>query len=65
MLLALGVGLEVPATKAIGTAALVMTASLLTPIEPVDGGFVAKGPAGLAAGLALLGAAVFFLLGLA
>lgn len=64
-LLALGVGLEVPATKAVGTAALVMTASLLTPIEPLDGGFVAKGPAGLAAGLALLGTAVFLLLGLA
>ena len=54
-----------PTTKALGTAALVMTASLLTPIEPLDGGFVAKGPAGLAAGLALVGAAVFLLLGLA
>ena len=42
-----------------------MTASLLTPIEPLDGGYVAKGPAGLVAGLALLAAAVFFLLGLA
>ena len=65
VLLSLGVGLEAPTTKALGTAALVMTASLLTPIEPLDGGFVAKGPAGLAAGLALLGAAVFLLLGLA
>ena len=64
-LLALGVGLEVPTTKALGTAALVMTASLLTPIEPLDGGFVAKGPVGVAAGLALLGTAVFLLLGLA
>jgi hypothetical protein len=54
----------VPATRAVGAAALVMTASLLTPIEPLDGGHVAKGPAGLAAGLALVGAAVFFLLGL-
>ena len=41
------------------------SASLLTPIEPLDGGFVAKGPAGVAAGLALLGTAVFMLLGLA
>jgi tetratricopeptide (TPR) repeat protein len=63
-LLTLGVGLGVPTTKALGTAALVMTASLLTPIEPLDGSYVAKGPAGLAAGLALLGAAVFLLLGL-
>lgn len=63
-LLALGVGLEVPTTQALGTAALVMTASLLTPIEPLDGGFVANGPAGVAAGLALLGTAVFLLLGL-
>jgi len=65
VLLALGVGLEVPTTRALGTAALVMTASMLTPLEPLDGGHVAKGPAGLAAGLAVLGAAVFFLLGLA
>ena len=64
VLLALGVGLGVPTTKALGTAALVMTASLLTPIEPLDGSYVAKGPAGLAAGLALLAAAVFLLLGL-
>jgi hypothetical protein len=65
VLLALGVGLEVPTTRALGTVALVMTASMLTPLEPLDGGHVAKGPAGLAAGLAVLGAAVFFLLGLA
>jgi len=55
----------VPATKALGTAALVMAASLLTPVEPVDGGVVAKGPGGLAATLALLAAAVFVLLQLA
>jgi Tetratricopeptide repeat len=65
VLLSLGVGLEVPATKAIGTAALIMTASLLTPIEPLDGSYVAKGPAGVAAGIALLATAVFLLLGLA
>jgi hypothetical protein len=45
--------IEWPLTKAVGTAALVMTASLLTPIEPLDGGVVAKGTAGLAAGLTL------------
>ena len=53
-----------PTTQALGTAALVMTASLLTPIEPLDGSYVAKGPAGVAATLALLAAAVFLLLGL-
>jgi hypothetical protein len=42
-----------------------MTASLLTPIEPLDGSYVAKGPAGVAAGLALVGAGVFLLLELA
>ena len=41
-----------------------MTASLLTPIEPLDGSYVAKGPVGVAASLALLAAAVFLLLGL-
>jgi hypothetical protein len=41
-----------------------MTASLLTPIEPLDGSYVAKRPAGVAASLALLAAAVFLLLGL-
>ena len=42
-LLPLAVAFEVPNTMALGSAALVMAASLLTPIEPVDGGFVAKG----------------------
>ena len=64
VLLTLGVGLEIPATKAIGTAALVMTASLLTPIKPLDGRYVADGPAGLAAVTAIVGASVFLLLGL-
>jgi hypothetical protein len=63
-LLALGIVLEVPSTKALGSAALVMAASLLTPIEPVDGGFVAKGLVGVAATVAALGAALFLLLGL-
>jgi hypothetical protein len=63
-LLSLGFALEVPVTKALGAAALVMTASLLTPLEPLDGGFVARGTAGLAAGLALVAGGLFFLLGL-
>ncbi len=64
ILLALGVALEVPLTRALGTAALIMTASLLTPLEPLDGGFIAKGPAGAVAGIALLGSALFLLFGL-
>jgi cellulose synthase operon protein C len=62
-LLPLGVAFEVPNTMALGSAALVMAASLLTPIEPMDGGHVAKGPAGVAAVVAVLGAALFLLLG--
>jgi tetratricopeptide (TPR) repeat protein len=63
-LLPLGVAFEVPNTMALGSAALVMAASLLTPIEPMDGGLVAKGPVGVAAVVAVLGAALFLLLGL-
>jgi hypothetical protein len=63
-LLTLGVALEVPTTMALGSAALVMTASLLTPIEPVDGAIVAKGPGGLIGSIAALGTALFLLLGL-
>jgi tetratricopeptide (TPR) repeat protein len=63
-LLPLAVALEVPNTMALGSAALVMAASLLTPIEPVDGGFVAKGPVGLVASVAALATALFLLLGL-
>jgi hypothetical protein len=63
-LLPLAVAFEVPNTMALGSAALVMAASLLTPIEPVDGGFVAKGPVGLVACMAALATALFLLLGL-
>jgi hypothetical protein len=49
---------------ALGSAALVMTASLLTPIEPLDGAVVAKGPAGVVGILAALGTALFLLIGL-
>jgi tetratricopeptide (TPR) repeat protein len=63
-LLPVAVAFEVPNTMALGSAALVMAASLLTPIEPVDGGFVAKGPVGLVACMAALATALFLLLGL-
>jgi tetratricopeptide (TPR) repeat protein len=64
-LLVLSAWLSIPSTRGLAAAALVMTASLLTPIEPLDGGVVAKGPAGIAAGVAVAGAAVFLLLGFA
>jgi hypothetical protein len=62
-LLVLGAWLSTPGTIALASVAIVMTASLLTPTKPLDGGFVASGTAGLAAGLALVGAGVFFVLG--
>jgi hypothetical protein len=64
VLLVLGTLTEVPLTTSLGAAALVMAASLLVPVEPLDGGFIAQGTAGLAANLALLGGALFVLLGL-
>ncbi|MGH2898421.1 MAG: hypothetical protein ACRDMZ_07075, partial [Solirubrobacteraceae bacterium] len=62
-LLVLAVWLHVPSTLALATVAIVMTASLLTPTKPLDGGFVATGTAGVAAGLALLAGGLFVLLG--
>lgn len=64
-LLVLAAWLSIPGTLALASAAIVMTASLLTPTKPLDGGFVATGTAGVAAGLALLGGGLFFLLGVA
>jgi len=62
-LLIVAAWLNVPTAMALAGVALVITASLLTPTEPLDGGFVAKGAAGVGAGLALLGGAVFLLIG--
>lgn len=62
-LLVLGVWLHTPGTLALAAVAVVMTASLLTPTKPLDGGFVATGTTGVAVGLALLGGGLFFLLG--
>jgi hypothetical protein len=56
--------LDVPLARAIATAALVMAASLLTPIKPVDGGAIAAA-GGTAAGLTGLGLAALLALGLA
>jgi hypothetical protein len=55
--------LDVPLTRALATAALVMAASLLTPIKPVDGGAIAAA-GGTAAGLTGIGLAALLALGL-
>ena len=55
--------LDVPLARAVATAALVMAASLLTPIKPVDGGALAAA-GGTAAGLTGLGLAALIALGL-
>ena len=62
-LLVLGAWLSTPGTIALASVAIVVTASLLTPTKPLDGGFVASGTAGVAAGVGLLGAGLFFVLG--
>jgi tetratricopeptide (TPR) repeat protein/Zn-dependent protease len=62
-LLLLSVLLEVPIARTLGGVALVMTASMLVPIKPLDGGVVAEGETGKAAGLAFLGGGLFLLLG--
>jgi cellulose synthase operon protein C len=64
-LLILSVLLHVPIAQTLAGVALVMAASMLIPIKPLDGGVItnAKG-SGAAAGLALLGGGLFLLLGL-
>jgi tetratricopeptide (TPR) repeat protein len=54
---------DVPLARAVATAGLVMAASLLTPIKPVDGGAIAAA-GGTAAGLTGLGLAALLALGL-
>jgi len=61
--LLLAAWLDVPLTRSLGAASLVMTASLLTPIKPVDGGTVAATAGGTATTLAVAGTAVLVLLG--
>jgi hypothetical protein len=63
-LLALGAVLEVPLSRALGTSALVMAASLLTPIKPLDGGVLAAQGGGLVTALPLAGLVVLLTLGL-
>lgn len=54
---------DVPLARSLAAAALVMAASLLTPVKPVDGGALAA-TGGTAAGLAAIGLAVLLVLGL-
>ncbi len=63
VLVVLGVALHVPATQAVGAAAVVMAASLLTPVAPLDGGRIG-GATPLAIGFGLVGVAILALLGL-
>ena len=58
------VWLDIPLTRSLAAAALVMAASLLTPVKPVDGGAIAAA-GGTAAGLAGIALAAVLALGLA
>ena len=62
--LLLATWLDVPVARNLGAAALVMTASLLTPIKPLDGATVSTTSAGPLPSIAVLGTAVLLLLGL-
>jgi len=61
--LLLAAWLDVPLTRSLGAAGLVMTASLLTPIKPVDGGTIAITPPGAVTILAVAGTAGLVALG--
>jgi tetratricopeptide (TPR) repeat protein len=62
-LVAMTAWLDIPLTRALAATALVMAASLLTPVKPVDGGAIAAA-GGTAAGLTGLALAVLLVLGL-
>ncbi len=64
-LLALGAWLAVPATTALGTVGLVMAASLLVPIKPLDGGFLGEGAVALVTNVLLVAVGVLLVLGVA
>ncbi|MGA2011703.1 MAG: tetratricopeptide repeat protein [Solirubrobacteraceae bacterium] len=63
-LLLLATWLDVPVARNLGAAALVMTASLLTPVKPLDGATISAASAGTLPSIAVLGTAVLLLLGL-
>jgi tetratricopeptide (TPR) repeat protein len=63
ILLALDAWLQVPITQTLGVSAVVMAASMLTPVAPLDGAKMTGGAQALG-GLALAGTAVLVALGL-
>jgi hypothetical protein len=63
-LLLLAAWLDVPVTRSLGAAGLVMAASLLTPIKPIDGATISSTAKGALPGVAVLGTAVMMAVGL-
>jgi tetratricopeptide (TPR) repeat protein len=63
VLLVLATWLGVPLARSLGAAGLVMAASLLTPVSPIDGATVSTTAVGALPSLAVLGAAVLMLAG--
>jgi Zn-dependent protease len=59
------VATNVPIARTLAGAAIVMTASMLIPVAPLDGAGIASRRAGIVGGLALAGGALFLVLGLA
>jgi cellulose synthase operon protein C len=64
VLLVLATWLGVPVARSLGAAGLVMSASLLTPVKPIDGATVSSTAVGALPSLVVLGAAVLMLVGL-
>jgi tetratricopeptide (TPR) repeat protein len=64
VLLILSAWLEVPVTRSLGIAAIIMAASMLTPVKPLDGGRMEGATGALTAGLALGGTALLVAVGL-
>lgn len=63
-LLLLAVWLQVPVTRSLGAVALVMAASTLTPVKPLDGATLTEKRAGHVPGIVVLGTALLLLTGL-
>ncbi len=63
-LLLLATWLGVPVARSLGSAALLMAASMLTPVKPLDGATVRAGKAGALPVIAVLGTAVLTVTGL-
>ena len=64
VLLILSAWLQVPLTRSLGIAAIIMAASMLTPVKPLDGAQMQGAAGPLTAGLALGGTALLVALGL-